>query len=215
MPVTSPDSIYYPDVFAAASIADITAAMASSIQAALSTRALHTYSWADSTARDAQTGMGVGDIGYQQDNGAYYRYGGSAWGILLFPRTSFTPTWTNFTLGNGTSAWEYWIASGTVYVSGQVTFGSTTSMGANPFQAGPVAGSFVAEQQIGIANYYDLSATSRYYGEVHYDSSLGGVLTRRFNVSGSLLGDNAVTGSSPFTWTTGDKLSMQYSYKAA
>jgi len=43
------------------------------------TRQIQTFRWADATERAAQTGMVAGDIGYQIDTDAVYRYTGSAW----------------------------------------------------------------------------------------------------------------------------------------
>jgi hypothetical protein len=57
MPTTSPDSIYYADGTTPASLADITAAMATSVQNAFNVREMQSFSWANSTAKSAQTGM--------------------------------------------------------------------------------------------------------------------------------------------------------------
>jgi len=94
MPITSPDSIYYADGTTPASLSAITAAMATSVQNALNVREARTYSWADNTAKSAQTGMASGEVGYQIDNDIYYIYSGSAWRIWAKQPTDYTPTIT-------------------------------------------------------------------------------------------------------------------------
>lgn len=89
MPTTSPDNIFYADNSTAMSAAAISAAEATSIQNALDakvndTRQIQTFVWADTAARNAQTGMIAGDFGYQTDTGITYRYNGSAW-VAFYP----------------------------------------------------------------------------------------------------------------------------------
>jgi hypothetical protein len=79
MPVTTPDSIFYRNTATPAALETESATQASSIQAALTSRGQHRYRWADTAARNAQTGMSIDDHGYQIDTGATYRYNGSAW----------------------------------------------------------------------------------------------------------------------------------------
>lgn len=84
MPTTANWSIEYADISTPASIADIDAAQASSIENALNEalgddRAVHFYRWADSSARAAQTGMTAGDFGYQTDTAEFYTYTGATW----------------------------------------------------------------------------------------------------------------------------------------
>lgn len=84
MPVTSPDSIYYADGSTPIAIETITAAMATSVQDALDAlvndaRQIQTFVWANTAARNAQTGMTEGDEGYQLDNNTNYQYTGTAW----------------------------------------------------------------------------------------------------------------------------------------
>lgn len=79
MPVTTPDSIFYPDVSVPASEIANLGTMATSIQAALALRSRFDYVWANTAARTAQVGMVAGARGYQIDTGYDYKYNGSAW----------------------------------------------------------------------------------------------------------------------------------------
>lgn len=56
---------------------------------------------------------------------------GTAW-------TSWTPTWTNFTIGNGTNACKYQQIGKTVYWRLVTTLGTTSSMGTAPTFTLPV-----------------------------------------------------------------------------
>lgn len=83
MAVTSPDGIFYADGSTPMSAAAISAAEATSVQAALSnSRAVRTYKWADEVARLAQLDMTEGDVGDQLDNDTTWRYDGTSWAII-------------------------------------------------------------------------------------------------------------------------------------
>lgn len=86
MALTSPDNIFSPDAGAPYALTEDLAALADSVQDALTARLdtpgtheIYSYRWADSTARNAETGMRAGDYGYQVDTGFSYFYNGSAW----------------------------------------------------------------------------------------------------------------------------------------
>ncbi len=104
MATTSPDSISYPDASYTSGFVAAMAAMATSIQTALSKRGRKSYQWADATARGAQAGMATGDTGYQVDTAVVYRYNGSAWKAWESDWTSYVATLVNFTIGTGGSA---------------------------------------------------------------------------------------------------------------
>lgn len=219
MPIT-PNGIYYADTSTSMSAEAISAAEANSVDDAIQTlivnnRQLQDYRWADAAARAAQSGMGEGDEGYQQDTKISYRYFDGAWRTwsTLTP-IAFAPVWTNLTVGNGTQDWVYNIASGRVLVSGSLTFGSTTAITAgNPTFSLPVAGTFTDSQVLGEAIFND--AGVRYRGGVHYDTPLAAPLARPFFISGSLIVDTSMSATNPFTWATGDILSATFSYRAA
>lgn len=106
MPVTNPDAIYYASGSTPMSAEDISAAEATSVQAALdnlinNTRQVQTFVWANATARNAQTGMVEGDMGYQQDTDTTYRYTGTAW-VAFYPGGT-APVIPTSVAGAGTS----------------------------------------------------------------------------------------------------------------
>lgn len=123
MPTTSPDAIYFAD---AATVMDVTAislAEANSIQTALNNkinnrRQIQTYIWADTAARNAQTGMREGDMGYQSDIDLSFRYSDAGWApFRLGGLTPITPTSIAVA---GTS--------GTINDDGSISFTGLTAM---------------------------------------------------------------------------------------
>lgn len=107
---TSPDNIEYPvSTDPVAPLETVFANMANSVQDAFDgfrvdwngfegNHAIQTFRWADATARAAQTGMAVGDIGLQLDTGVQYRYNGASWTVWN------DPTWRTATLGSSWTA---------------------------------------------------------------------------------------------------------------
>lgn len=92
-------------------------------------RALQTFRWADTSERNAQTGMQAGDVGYQLDNDSYYWYSGSAWVSFGLEDTGWaTPTLQNgwSSIGSGYVAARYRRLNGIVYVQGTISGGTTT-----------------------------------------------------------------------------------------
>lgn len=219
MPLTS-NGVYYADASTSMSAEAISAAEATSVNDVVqdlivNKRQMQDFVWADAAARTAQMGMKTGDEGYQSDSKISYRYFDGAWRVwsTLAP-IAFTPAWTGLTVGNGTQDWVYNVGSGRVFISGTLTFGSTTSItAANPSFALPLAGTFTNSQELGGAVLDD--AGIRYRGGVHYDTASTRPLVRYFSVSGANIVDSGITSTTPFTWTTGDRLSATFSYRAA
>lgn len=93
MATTSGDNLYSPDSIDQVDgiVADL-AAMQGSTQAALDYRKMRSYKPADATALAAITGMSAGDLAYQQDTGAIYLRGVSAWNPFSSDSGWITPT---------------------------------------------------------------------------------------------------------------------------
>lgn len=124
MPTTSPDNIYYADTSTSMSAEAISAAEATSVQAALNakinnTRQIQSFVWANAAARTAQTGMNEGDWGFQQDTDVTYRYANATWSPY-YPG-GMVPVVPGSVSGTGVS----------VNAAGAVTFTNTTSMVVN------------------------------------------------------------------------------------
>jgi len=110
---TSPDNIVYPlSTDPIAPLNTVFEDLADSVQAALTaertstdtrldaieaTQQMYQYRWANAAARTAESGMRVGDIGFQVDTEVYYRYTGSSWRVWQQAQTTYTPTFGNTT----------------------------------------------------------------------------------------------------------------------
>lgn len=215
MPTTSPDSIYYADGTTPASLADITAAIATSVQDALDVRETHSFSWADSTARAAQTGMTAGDIGYQVDNDVFYIYTGAAWAIWAKQPTAYTPTFTNFTASS--TNFTFSVAGGFVNVSGKAVSSSTVGGGITISTPSgfdidmTTLGAADRASQIGVGGVTDTSA-STYYNLGVRTSSSNLVVVSATNTAGTYASIVATAAGVPITWASGDILYVNFSY---
>ena len=126
---TTPDGIVYPT--STDPIAPLNAHfqdLAESVQDSLSARQGYTYRWANAVARTGQTGMRVGDTGFQVDIGAYYQYTGSAWIFSSYIDTDRI-AYTAFPLNGWTadSPVFYQRSNGWVQWEGRITGGSTAT----------------------------------------------------------------------------------------
>lgn len=223
MPTTTPDSIFYADGTTPASLADITSAMATSVQNALDLREGHSFKWADSTEKSAQSGMLTGDTGYQEDNATFYIYNGTSWKIWAKQATAYTPTFSNFTATS--SAFTYSIAGGRVFVSGKATCSSTLPTGAVTFTTPSGYNIDTTSLDAGEATLTgsgavdDASSTTEYPVSVRVTSSTAvSLIAPTYNgaATGTAYLTLTTTSSTvPLTWAQGDVFYVTFSYPVA
>lgn len=131
--------------------------------------------------------------------------------------TDYTPTFTNFTLGNGTITYAKYKQLGkTVHVSLLVTMGTTSAMGTQPIFTLPVnaASYYVPDKSyVGNGNTID-TGTADYPALVSIKSSTTAVLFISLTTTTHAQTAN-ITASTPFTWTTGDRWTADFTYEAA
>ena len=223
MPTTSPDSIYYADGTTPASLADITAAMATSVQNALNVREAQSFVWPNSTAKGAQTSMIIGDIGYQEDNLIYYRWDGVDWRIWAKAPVAYSPTFTNLTPTS--TNFVYSIASGVVSVIGTCVNSTSTSSGIrmtlptgfniNTTYVSISTTNFISS--LGSAIYYDISAGPLAYSGIVTAYSASSVVFGRLISSTNNLTISSIGSSQPFgnNWASGDIITVNFSYPVA
>lgn len=215
MPTTSPDSIYYADGTTPASIATITAAMATSVQNALNVRETKSYVWPDEAARDAQTGMVNGQIGYQTDSETYYIYSGS-WLIWAKAPESYSPTITNFV--NSSNDFIYSVAGGVVSISGYAicsgAVGEITISLPNDFSVNPSLLPTSNAVLIGVGGVDDSSTANNFPLGVRVATGATVSLVA-YNAASTYLTLVSTSASVPLTWATGDVFSINFSYPVA
>lgn len=130
---------------------------------------------------------------------AQFPLGAPAW-------TSYTPTDSNVTLGNGTRTARYMQIGKTVHFSWSLTFGSTTAFTGTVFAGLPVAAA--ASNRWAFSVYLLHSGVQNFTMGAFADASG----TTAQPISGSGGGINATT---PWTWTTNDRLVVTGTYEAA
>ena len=128
---------------------------------------------------------------------------------------TYTPTWTNLTVGNGTQTWKYTRVNNNILVLGSLVFGSTTSVTGVINHNFPIAADttgstavigWASAQDTGVGTYplaiYQLNSTTFQLYTVAANSTNLGPLT-------------GTSATIPFTWTTTDEIRINLSYKAA
>jgi hypothetical protein len=174
----------------------------------------------NSTARgSAITTPLEGMITYLEDTDGYEFWNGTAWTALGSGGIwqSYTPTYTGFTLGNGTAVFRYAKIGKTVIVQGTITFGSTTSV--TNFIASLPSTSATAQYGtnavIGEFSALDDGINS-YHGFVRWHSSTE-FRPRTMNPVSSTgpIVSGTVSATSPFTWGTGDVMNFSFIYEEA
>jgi hypothetical protein len=168
--------------------------------------------------RDAAFGgtgktLAEGQFAYIEATDTTQYYNGSAWVELGGGQyTSYTPTITNISLGNGTLSTSYAQIGKFVHYVGSVTFGSTTSITTNPQTTLPVNSSMTFTNNMGVGMCND-SNTNFYPINIFSISTT----TAQFvcqDVS-TFVRTNFIGTGQPFFWATGDFLTWNIYYRAA
>jgi hypothetical protein len=179
------------------------------------------YVWADSTARLAQTGMTIGETGYQTDTQVTYRATSStatvAWSS---PWITYTPTLTNVAVGTGGSAlssFKYRYVGGNIQVKGSLVLGTSgASVGSNPKFTLPVNREALTHpyQMIPGGSLYDTSSVVQRVAGVAADNT--SVDTVRFYFLTPTGGNyDWPTALLPWTWAAGDAFFVDFQYTPA
>ena len=125
--------------------------------------------------------------------------------------TAYTPTLTNLTLGNGTVDAKYKQIGKTVFLFFKFTLGSTSSVGTSPQFSLPVTGRVTISYHM-LANLQD-TGTADNPGMVYITTTTA--VFAAINVGGTYATTSNVTSTIPFTWTTNDTITTQFTYEAA
>lgn len=175
--------------------------------------------FATTTTRDAAFG-GTGEKTLAEGQMCYIEaapkrlqvYNGTAWIDYDAAYTSFTPTWTNLTIGNGTQNFRYARLGKFVHVVGLITFGSTTSMGTAPYFSNPVASNLAANTVTGWTYLIDSGAGNT----LGITLEGGGVqVFVALNTAGTYLVNVNITATVPHTWAVNDQLYCNLMYEAS
>jgi len=131
--------------------------------------------------------------------------------------TTWSPSYANLTIGNGTVVARYQQVVGIVTARYELTWGSTTSLSGSPTVSLPVtassSGYTAARGDIGWCRCHD-TGTNGFLGNVEFASTT----TCRPMVataSGTYSTVTALSSTVPMTWTTSDVLQFEIVYEAA
>lgn len=128
--------------------------------------------------------------------------------------TTWSPTYTNLTVGNGTVTARYVQIEKTIHAYYSLTFGSTSAVSGDVGVSLPVAASasyIAATAPVGTAMFLD-SGTARYNGTVSIAAT--GFLVRAEDVA-TYVRQKTLSSTAPFVWTTSDVLAFSATYEAA
>lgn len=139
---------------------------------------------------------------------------GTAW-------STWSPTYANLTIGNGTSVAKYQQFGKTIHATLSVTFGSTSAMGTNPTfslpQTAAGTGSYPTASlgafPIGVLHILD-SGTGTFTGTAVMNTTTT-ALMKVYNAAGTYLGPGNIDASNPMVWTTSDAIYSTITYQAA
>lgn len=143
------------------------------------------------------------------DGSASQKVGMGAW-------KSWTPTPTNFTVGNGVLTAKYQQVGKTVICRFEFTLGSTSSMGTIPTFTIPVtAAAHLKNMRTGGVYIEDL-ATAAFIGNILFNGTAVDTVTLTvMNVASTYAGNSSITATVPMTWATGDIVTGIFTYEAA
>lgn len=131
---------------------------------------------------------------------------------------TWTPTWTNLTIGNATTSYTYNQTGKTVRAYLYVALGTTTTVGTSPVFTLPVtAASKYTSSARGMLGQMSLVQTgvATFLGYIYSSSSTTAATLSTMNVAGTYLAEAAITATVPFTWATGHSMQIKIEYEAA
>lgn len=176
------------------------------------------------TSTTRPTNPYTGFIIFETDTGYLRVWDGAAWDYFLPKQdtvpgawTSYTPTWTaattNPAIGNGTLVGKYMQLNKVVTAEITVIMGSTTTYGSGTFRFGlPVTAAtpLWGYAHTGSARLYDSSVSTIYVAAIGFFASSTTYVSGWAHAATS-----AMSSTSPFTWASGDEITIQVTYEAA
>lgn len=132
--------------------------------------------------------------------------------------TTYSPTWTNLSVGNGTVTARYRQIGTLVETRITIVFGSTTSISGAVSVSLPVTRATYAGTAgltaLGLARFFDTSGGAASEGAA-MNVSTTTVRLQVWKSDGTYLTSADLSSTVPFTWATGDEINVQFSYEAA
>lgn len=128
---------------------------------------------------------------------------------------TWTPTWSNLTVGNGTLESTYIQIGKTVFFKVKFTLGTTSAVGANPSLTFPITSiNYNTTTRMVLGELFIVDSGTPYSGALVWLTTTTADLAVR-NTAGTYATYAGVTSTVPFTWGTGDSFSALCFYEAA
>jgi len=136
--------------------------------------------------------------------------------------TTWTPTFTNFTIGNGTLNCYYVTVGKNVYFTMQVVLGTTSSVGTNPYFTLPVNNNTTTYPTTGntqnmIATGWGFAGGSNYflYGAINNTTGANKCQLLASLVSPTYVQITGVSATVPNTWANTNQITLQGVYQSS
>jgi len=126
--------------------------------------------------------------------------------------TTFTPVFTNFTLGNGSVDARYCQINDVVLVSGRITLGSTSSVSGRIDINYPVGFQVSSQGFNGTVRYTDTGTASSAGWLVLYTTTFG---FQVLNAAGTYVSPASTSATVPHTWAATDFIDFTMWYQKA
>jgi hypothetical protein len=172
--------------------------------------------YADLSARTAANpSPSEGDVSWQEDTNRFNIYNGSAWVYAGGgDATSFTPSWSGFTLGDGTDEWYYARVGDFIHVYGNTQLGSTSAVTGElqidlPVEREALASTY---EILGTAILFELGVA--FWGGMAFSTNATTVRFSPLLANVTYVKQGTTSSTVPFTWGTGDAIGASFTYKA-
>ena len=131
--------------------------------------------------------------------------------------TTYTPTLTALTLGNGSKVGYYCQIADTTFFRVIVTFGSTTAFTGRVDVSLPTTPTTLStlDAMNAITQFYDTSAATLVTSPTNVYIASTGIAILATIVSGTYPSSTDASAAVPFLWATGDTITVQGSYRNA
>ena len=177
--------------------------------------------FATTATRDAAFGgtnktLAEGQLAYIETGDIVQYYSGSAWVDIspLSAWTTYTPTWTGLSVGNGTVTARYVKFNTTAIVKLRLVFGTTSTMTGPADATLPVSpANYSGVPMLGWATYQDSGGTI-YSGAPAWISGSTVRFIRWINSSNNIV-NAELSNVAPFTWGNTDTIDATIIYETA
>lgn len=128
--------------------------------------------------------------------------------------TTYTPSFSGLTVGNATLTFSYTQINKLVHVVGRMYLGSTSSVTSTPIMSLPVS-RYTSDLECIGTGYLGDTGTGTYMMFPISTTSTTTYLFEANHTVGTAIIEGVVNATTPFTWTTGDRISVNFTYRAA